>query len=162
MSRKKTTASPSRAPASPPAAAPSAPLERDAPSHSCLRLGWAMVTLFLALGLVLESFHLVKLPFYLDVRLRRELWTLAHAHGTLLGAVNVLFGLSATRLVARFDRRLLISRLLRAGTLLVPIGFLLGGIGQSEGDPSFFILLVPTGALLALLGLGIMLSSGRP
>ena len=135
--------------------------EHDAPSQACLRLGWAMVTFFLALGLVLESFHLVKLPFYLDVHLRRELWTLAHAHGTLFGAVNVLFGLSAVHLVARFDRRVLISRLLRAGTLLVPAGFLLGGIGQAEGDPSFFILLVPTGALLALLGLGIMLVAGR-
>lgn len=132
----------------------------DGPSLACLRLGWTMVALFLGLGLALESFHLVKLPFYLDLRLRRELWTLAHAHGTLLGAVNVLFGLSAMRLVPHAGRRLLASRLLRAAAVLVPAGFFLGGVGAAEGDPSLFIVLVPAGALLALLGLGILVVAG--
>jgi hypothetical protein len=139
----------------PPAAA------EDGPSLACLRLGWAMVALFLALGLALESFHLVKLPFYLDLRLRRELWTLAHAHGTLLGAVNVLFGRSAARLIAHAGQRLLASRLLRAGAVLVPAGFFLGGFGAAEGDPSLFIVLVPTGALLALAGVGILVAGIR-
>ena len=76
----------------------------DAPSAACLRLGWTLVAVFLGMGLVLESFHLVKLPYYLDVRLRRELWTLAHTHGTLLGAVNVLFGLSAVRRIAHVGK----------------------------------------------------------
>ncbi len=95
------------------------------------------------------------------MRLRRELWTLAHAHGTLLGALNVLFGLSAAGLVARADRRLVASRLLRAGAVLVPLGFFLGGIGAAEGDPSLFIVLVPAGALLALLGLAMLLLEAR-
>ncbi len=123
----------------------------DAPSAACLRLGWTLVAVFLGMGLVLESFHLVKLPYYLDVRLRRELWTLAHTHGTLLGAVNVLFGLSAVRRIAHVGKRATASKLLRAGAVMVPLGFLLGGLGAAEGDPSLFIVLVPVGALLALI-----------
>lgn len=133
----------------------------EAVSRGSLRFGWTMIGVFLALGLVLESFHLVKLPFYLDLRLRRELWTLAHAHGTLLGAVNVLFGLSAGRLVQDLGRRRQAARLLAAGSLMVPAGFLLGGLWQAEGDPSLFIVLVPAGALLALLGVGIVIASSR-
>lgn len=154
MSKKK-KGTPSEAP---PAAAESSP---DAVSRSSLVLGWTMIGVFLALGLVLESFHLVKLPFYLDLRLRRELWTLAHAHGTLLGAVNVLLGLSAARLVHDPVRLRLAARLLGAGSLLVPSGFLLGGLWQAEGDPSLFIVLVPAGALLALLGVGLVIAGSR-
>ena len=142
-------------------AAPAADASADAVSRGSLRLGWTMIGVFLALGLVLESFHLVKLPFYLDLRLRRELWTQAHAHGTLLGAVNVLLGLSAARLVPDLGRRRQAARLLGAGSLLVPAGFLLGGLFPAEGDPSLFIGLVPAGALLALLAVGIVIASGR-
>ncbi len=124
-------------------------------SRACLVHGWVMVTLFLTMGLVLESFHLVKLPLYVDVHLRRELWTLAHAHGTLLGAITILFGLSVARL-ERVRALAAAGKLLRAGSVLVPLGFLLGGVGNSEGDPSLFILLVPTGAALALLGLALL------
>ena len=155
MSKKKKGAP---GPAEPPAAAETS---GDGVSQGSLRLGWTMIGVFLALGLVLESFHLVKLPFYLDLRLRRELWTLAHAHGTLLGAVNVLLGLSAGRLVRDLGRRRLAARLVGAGSLLVPAGFLLGGLWQAEGDPSLFIVLVPAGALLALLGVGIVVAGSR-
>lgn len=156
MSKKKRVPS-----AAKPDAAATEGAKQDAASLACLRLGWAMIAIFLALGLALESFHLVKLPLYLDVRLRRELWTLGHAHGTLLGALNVLFGLSAPRLIARADRRLAASRLLRAGAVLVPLGFFLGGIGAAEGDPSLFIVLVPAGALLALLSLVMLALDSR-
>ena len=129
-------------------------------SRVCLIHGWIMVTLFLTMGLVLESFHLVKLPFYVDVHLRRELWTLAHAHGTLLGAITILFGLSVARL-ERVRGLAAAGKLLRAGSVLVPLGFLLGGVGNSEGDPSLFILLVPTGGALALLGLAMLANAFR-
>lgn len=110
--------------------------------------------MFLLLGLVLESLHLIKSPFYLDVRLRRELWTLAHAHGTLLGLVNVAFAVTAERCLAspRAIRRA--SMALRAGSLLVPLGFFLGGIANTEGDPSLAIVLVPVGAVSALYAAG--------
>jgi hypothetical protein len=116
--------------------------------------GWGAVGAFLLLGVVLESLHLLKAPFYVDVRLRRELWTLAHAHGTLLGLLAVAFALSAGRAVAEASVRLRASRLLRAGAVLVPAGFLLGGVGNPEGDPSLAIFLVPVGAFLALSAVG--------
>jgi len=39
---------------------------------------------------------------------------------------------------------------LRAGAILVPVGFLLGGVGNSEGDPSLAIFLTVVGAFLVL------------
>src|SRR5207245_9394239 len=61
-----------------------------------LRIGWWSLLVFATLGLVLESLHGFKVRAYLDVsnETRRLMWTLAHAHGTLLGVVNVLFGLT--------------------------------------------------------------------
>ncbi len=128
----------------------------DPASLACLRLGWAMIAIFLLGGLVLESLHFVKAPFYVDARLRRELWTLAHAHGTLLGAINVLFALTAARHLADETRRARAAALLRFGAPLVPAGFFLGGIGAAEGDPSVFVVLVPIGALLCAAAVGIV------
>lgn len=132
---------------------PSSPDAASLHDASALRLGWAMIALFLAGGLGLEAMHLVKLELYVDAHLRRELWTLAHAHGTLMGVILVLFGLSAGRLGASESARARASKLLRAGAPLVPIGFGLGGIGNAEGDPSLFIVLVPLGALTMLAAL---------
>lgn len=115
---------------------------------ACLRVGWVMIAIFLMGGLVLESLHFVKAPFYVDARLRRELWTLAHAHGTLLGVINVIFGLTAARYLGDDARRARAAALLRFGAPLVPAGFFLGGIGAAEGDPSILVVLVPIGALL--------------
>ncbi|WP_428266183.1 hypothetical protein [Haliangium sp.] len=118
--------------------------------RACLRFGWAAIATFLLLGLILELLHLIKAPFYVEALLRRELWTLAHAHGTLLGLVNVAFAATGTRCLERETARMQVSWLLRAGALLVPAGFFLGGIGNAEGDPSLLIALVPVGALLLI------------
>jgi len=128
---------------------PLASWREDPPSRAAMTYGWTAVATFLVLGVVLESLNLVKAPYYLDARLRRELWTLAHAHGTLLGLLAVAFALTAPQAVADARTRRRLSRLLRAGALLVPAGFLLGGVGNAEGDPSLAILLVPLGAALA-------------
>ena len=122
----------------------------------CIAIGWTLVVVFLAFGLLLEAFHLVKLVDYFDVRLRRELWTLAHAHGALLGAITVLAGHSADRLVPSPSGRTAVARLVATGAILVPLGFLGGGIAPAEGDPSVAIVLVPIGALLALAGLALL------
>ena len=124
----------------------------SAAGRASLRFGWTAIALFLLMGLVLEFFHLIKAPFYVETAMRRELWTLAHAHGTLLGLVNVGFAATAVRCLDSEPGRALASWLLRAGAAAVPAGFFLGGLGQSEGDPSLFIMLVPAGALLALAG----------
>jgi hypothetical protein len=127
----------------------------DTESLACrasLRYGWTAIALFLLVGRVLEFFHLVKAPFYVEIALRRELWTLAHAHGTLLGLINVGFAATGMRCLDSEAARARASWLLRAGAATVPAGFFLGGIANAEGDPSLFIVLVPAGALLMLAG----------
>ena len=43
--------------------------------------------------------------------------------------------------------------LLRAGGMLIPLGFALGGIAPHEGDPGFPVVLVPVGGVLLVAGL---------
>ena len=114
-----------------------------------LRWGWWSLAVFATLGLALESLHGFKVGAYLDVsnETRRLMWTLAHAHGTLLAIVHLAFGLSvrvAPETIAR-DRPV-ISRGLVVASLLIPGGFFLGGIGFYGGDPGMGVLLVPLGA----------------
>lgn len=133
----------------------------DAPEAADLRrrhvrLGWWALLIFLAFGIVLEAFHAFKTRSYLgvDVETRRLMWTLAHAHGTLLALVNLAFGLAVAqmpRLVG--GSRQLASRALLAASGLLPLGFLLGGISVEGGDPGVGIVLVPLGAALLLLAI---------
>lgn len=133
----------------------------DEPTRTCLVHGWVVVLISVCLGLTLEGLHLFKSPFYLEVSLRRDLWTLAHAHGTLLGLVVVVMGYSARSLIPTAEARKTPLKLLRAASVLVPCGFFLGGVGASEGDPSLFILLVPFGAALLLFGIALILYRHR-
>jgi len=118
-----------------------------------LRLGWWSLLFFATLGLVLESLHGFKVRAYLDVsnETRRLMWTLAHAHGTLLAILNVVFGLSL-RIVPELTtaRVTLISPALACATILMPAAFFLGGIVFYAGDPGLGILLLPVGAVLLL------------
>src|SRR3982074_1254717 len=105
------------------------------------------------MGLVLESLHGFKVRAYLDVsnETRRLMWTLAHAHGTLLALVHVVFGLCVATFPDFSARSLrLISRSLMAASVLLPGGFFLGGIAFYSGDPGVGVLLVPAGAVLLL------------
>ena len=122
-----------------------------------LQFGWWSLLIFLTLGFVLEMFHGFKIRMYLDVsnETRRLMWTLAHAHGSLLGLVHVAFGLSL-RAVAELgssSRLTLASSSLIGASVLLPGGFFLGGVTFYAGDPGLGILLVPVGA--ALLGIGV-------
>jgi len=119
-----------------------------------LRIGWWTLLVFATLGLVLETFHGFKIRAYLDVsnETRRLMWTLAHAHGTLLALVHVLFGLnvkSFPELAAR--NRRLISSCLVWSSILLPGGFFLGGVSFYSGDPGLGVLVVPIGAALLLM-----------
>lgn len=120
-----------------------------------LRFGWAMIASFLLLGLALELLHGFKIQWYLAVsnETRRLLWTLAHAHGVLLGLLNVAYALSLRNFAVRGSRLDLVSGLLIAGSLCLPSGFLLGGIVVHGGDPNVFIALSPIGGLLLAVGL---------
>jgi hypothetical protein len=116
-----------------------------------LRVGWWSLLIFLTLGSVLEFMHGLKVGWYLDVsnEVRRLMWTLAHAHGTLLALLHIAF--AATVAICSGGNgvsRKLASRCLLAAGVLVPLGFFLGGIVIHGGDPSVGILLVPVGAVL--------------
>jgi hypothetical protein len=133
---------------------PSTPPLEYARRH--LRFGWWSLFVFSALGLLLETLHGFKVRIYLDVsnETRRLMWTLAHAHGTLLAIVHVLFGLSVATFPELSARNLrLISTTLVAGSILLPTGFFLGGVAFYSGDPGLGVLLVPAGAALALVAI---------
>jgi len=129
-----------------------APLDLDR-SRLHLRFGFWTLFVFLTLGLVLETLHGFKVGWYVGVtsQTRRLMFTLAHAHGTLLGLVHIAFGLALAAHGPDSRRWLRIaSPLLRAASVLLPGGFLLGGVVIYGGDPGVGILLVPLGALAAM------------
>lgn len=122
---------------------------RYARLHICA--GWWLLLVFLSLGIVLEGLHGFKSDWYLNVdhETRRLMWRLAHAHGTLLALVHLGFGGCAHYFGMAHGRRgQIASPLLIAASLLLPGGFLLGGIVIYDGDPGSGILLVPVGAVL--------------
>jgi len=119
-----------------------------------LRFGWWSLLLFATIGLVLESLHGFKVRAYLDVSndTRRLMWTLAHAHGTLLAVINILFGLTLrVATPAAMPRVRLMSAALIGAGILLPAGFFLGGTAFYGGDPGLGVLLVPIGGVLLLL-----------
>src|SRR5262245_7818889 len=84
---------------------------------------------------------------------RRLLLRLAHAHGVLLGLLNVAFALSLPHRAPLGERaELWISRCILLGSALLPAGFLLGGLVVRGGDPNPAVLLAPLGAALLLAG----------
>jgi hypothetical protein len=86
----------------------------------------------------------------MDDALRRELVRLGHAHGAILGLVNVAIALAMAKLRTpeAWARRVRVAALL--GALLVGGGFVGGGIWHGPTDPGPLVLLVPAGALLVL------------
>jgi hypothetical protein len=115
-----------------------------------LRFGWWALLVFLCLGLTLESLHGFKVGFYLDVEneTRRLLFRLAHAHGALLALLNLVFALCVglrPELASRL-RGAASTALIAAGVLL-PGGFLLGGLVIYGGDPNPAVLLAALGGL---------------
>ena len=135
-------------------AAPGTPAPWSALARRHLRLGWWSLLVFLTLGIGLEALHGFKVGLYLDVanETRRTMWRLAHAHGVLVALVHLALAATLSLRAAPPGRGLgLASRLLTAAGILLPGGFLLGGVQVYEGDPWIGVLLVPVGAL-ALFG----------
>ena len=117
-----------------------------------LRTGWLLLAIALPLGVTLEALHGFKVQAYLASEMRREMGRLAHAHGTLLGILCLVFAAVADAHVPPAIRGR-VAALIRWGAVLMPLGFFLGGVLNSEGDPSLGILLVPIGALLLVIAL---------
>jgi hypothetical protein len=120
-----------------------------------LRQGWWALFIFLTLGLGLETLHGFKIGWYLDADadIRRLMFTLSHAHGTLLALVNIAVGLTL-RCVEGFDLQKNVSGSLIWGSMVLPIGFLLGGLFIHDGDPGLGVFLVPIGGFMLLYGVG--------
>ncbi|HEU4389191.1 MAG TPA: hypothetical protein VFV34_15420, partial [Blastocatellia bacterium] len=113
--------------------------------------GWLGVAIWMAIGLLLETLMAYKAPSYLDDAQRRELFRLAHAHGTLLHLILLLAALCGGSAHLKLPRAARIG--LRFGAVMMPVGFFLAGLWHSEGDPGLFIWLVPVGAALLIFGM---------
>jgi hypothetical protein len=126
-------------------------VEEDRLFRRHLRVGWWSLFAFLALGLGLEGLHGFKVAWYLDVsqQTRRLMWTLGHAHGTLLGLVNLAFAASVRMVPAWEGRgRRQASLLLLGATMLLPGGFVVAGLDVHAGDPGLGIVAAAAGGLL--------------
>lgn len=110
--------------------------------HASKRFGWVSLCIWSLLGLSLEAAHALKWAPFFDDELARLLVRLAHAHGVGLALVVLAHSATAAEQSP--------GRLLRAGAILIPLGFLFGAVAHPEGDPSFGIFLAPLGALLFL------------
>lgn len=146
---------------------PKARAEEDRYTYlrSHLRFGWWSLLVFLTLGIVLEALHGFKVGWYLNVstQTRRLLFTLAHAHGTLLGLVHIAFGITVAHLPGWGGTlRRAASACLMAASFLLPGGFFLGGLVIYHGDPGLGIVLVPFGALLLLVAVLFCASGIKP
>ncbi len=121
-----------------------------------LRVGWATLLVFATVGTALEMLHAFKVPSYLGVasESRRLMWTLGHAHGAALGLVNLALAAVCHLLPRPLPASA--SAALVAGTILVPGGFLVGGLFVHGGDPGLGALLIPPGALLVLAALALI------
>jgi hypothetical protein len=117
-----------------------------------VRLGWVLLAIAIPFGVTLEALHAFKVQAYLASDMRREMWRLAHAHGTLLGMLCLVSGAIGDAYVPAAIRPRVMA-MIRWAAVLMPLGFFLGGVLNSEGDPSLGILLVPPGALLLVVAL---------
>ena len=74
---------------------------------------------------------------------------LAHAHGTLLAVLNLVFAGTIVCSPGWYgSSQAVASRCLRGSTILLPAGFILGGVFLQGSDPGWGIALVPAGAVL--------------
>lgn len=120
-----------------------------------LLFGWCALFGFAVLGTALEAMHGFKVGWYLDVgnETRRLLLTLAHAHGVLIALLNLAFAATLRSLEDPEAMPWLASPCLISAGVLVPTGFLLGGLVVYGGDPGLGIFLLPIGAALLVLGI---------
>ena len=120
----------------------------DASTH--IRASLMVVAAFLAMGLGLEAMLGVRVESLLHDEIRREMLRLGHAHGALLGLLNVglSWAMHALSTPAAWARRIRVAGIV--GALCVGLGFTAGGVWHGPTDPGPLVLLVPAGALLLI------------
>ncbi len=126
-----------------------------------LRCSVAIVAIFLASGLWLEAMIGLRAAGWVDDALRREMLRLGHAHGGILGLVNLALGWAMHRLQTTdgWARRIRVAAPL--GAVLVGVGFFGGGLWHGPTDPGPLVLMVPAGAMM-LLGSCVAVALVRP
>jgi hypothetical protein len=126
------------------------------PLQRARSFGWWSLLGWLTLGMTLEAMHGFKVGWYLDVvnDARRLMLTLAHSHGTLLALVQLAFAATMPKDAPSLARA---GSCLRWAGILMPLGFLGGGIQIFGADPGYAIVLVPIGG--AFLFVGVLLAA---
>ena len=128
---------------------PSAPVSPPPYSGAILiRQGWISLAIWIAFGILIEGFSAFRSPAYLDDAVRRDMFRLAHAHGTLLNLVLLAAAICARLDLIRLGR--MTSFGLSSAVVLLPAGFLLAGLWHFKDEPGPAIFLVPVGAVLLL------------
>jgi len=113
-----------------------------------IRQGWISLALWITFGVLLEGLIGFRTPSYLDDGVRREMFRMAHAHGTLLNLILIGAAICARLDMIRLGR--MTSLGLCTAAILLPAGFLVGGLWHFKDEPGPAILLVPIGAIVLL------------
>jgi hypothetical protein len=113
-----------------------------------IRQGWISLAAWIVFGLLIEGLIGFRSPALLDDSVRRDMFRLAHAHGTLLNLILIAAAICSKLDLIRVGRVTWLG--LRAAVMLLPVGFLLAGVWHFKDDPGLAILLVPIGAVLLL------------
>jgi hypothetical protein len=129
------------------------PKEKDGvpvSENSALKQAWVSIAVWMTLGLLLEGLLAFRSPAYLQDEVRREMFRLAHSHG---GVLNLLL-LAAAYYIRMYSPDITRAALpaLQAGVILMPAGFLLGGLWHYDSDPGPGVFLAPIGGLMVIFG----------
>lgn len=115
------------------------------------RFGWSALLAWALAGLALEGLQGTRPRWYTSDELARTLLRLGHAHGVGLALLVLVYSSAGVPLLReREDGGRSVGARLRAGALLIPLGFFLGALAHPEGDPSLAVLAVPAGAAALL------------
>ncbi len=125
--------------------------EKPSPNLPFISLqGWFGLAFWMSCGLLFEGLIGFRSPSYLQDATRRELFRLAHAHGTILSLLLLIVNVYLQNKLIAPPKIGVYA--LQIGVLLMPLGFLLGGIRHYESDPNPLIFLAPLGGLLIIFG----------
>jgi hypothetical protein len=121
--------------------------------HVHLRLTIGLIAVFLAFGMGLEGLYGLRPAQWMDDEIQREFLRLGHAHGGLLGVLNLGLAWAIGRLGTPEAWAARARLAAWSGAGLVGLGFMGGGLVHGPTDPGPLVLVVPAGALMVLAAL---------